>query len=155
MALGGHYVPYYSGDSLWEYPVDSTGVCPPFTTLHIKLLPCVPLSIWLDGSSGGDATCHVECSLRHLGSFSWVLPCLALLWCHVLQRLHPELVCDQPGSLSPHYLSITLQTAHDPSPGFAACGWCLGIGSANFLPANRDGLAQSRPYAGPLWAWHD
>lgn len=63
-------------------------------------------------------------------------------------------MCDQPGPLPPHYLSITLQAADDPSPGFVARGWCLGIGSTNFFPANRDGLAQSGPCTGPLRACH-
>lgn len=84
MAAGGHHVPDNSADSLWEHPVDSSGVRPPLITLHVKLLSRLPVSFGFDGSSGGDATCHAERALWHLGALSRVLPCLALLRCHVL-----------------------------------------------------------------------
>lgn len=140
-----HVGPHHPRDSLRQLAAHCFGVCASIFALHLKLLPGLFVPVWPHGGAGGHAPSHAQRAVRGLGTVARFLPDLALLRHHVLQRVHPQLVRDQPGPLPLHHLTAALQAEDDPCSGSAPGRGCLGVGGLGFLSAHWDEMAQLGP----------
>lgn len=136
MAVGLHVDCHHPHDGLRQPLAHRRGVRPPLFALHLKLLPGVFVPVRPDGGAGGHAPGHAQRAVWGLGAVACLLPHLALLRCHVLQRVHPQPVCDQPGPLPLHHLAAALQTEDDSAPGVAPRGSRLGAGGLGVFSAH-------------------
>lgn len=145
LAAGLHAGRHHPHDRVRQRASHRSGVCPPLAALHLQLLPGVPLPLRPDGGAGGHAAGHAQRAVWLVGAVARLLPRLAVLRRHVLQRLHPQPVHHQPGPLPLHHLAAALQAEDDPPEGPAPSGGRLGPGGAGLLPAHRDEVAQPGP----------
>lgn len=145
MVVGLHADCHHPHDSLWQHVAHRFGVRPSLLALHLELLPGVSVPVRPHGGPCGHAASHAQRAVWGLGAVARLLPHLALLRCYVLQRVHPQPVCDQLGSVPLHHLAAALQAEDDPTAGVAPGRGRLGAGGTDFLPAHSDEMAQLRP----------